>query len=56
VLVRPGGTIPADGTGVEGRGNVEEAILTGESRPRARVVGDAVLAGSVARDAALVVA
>ena len=55
VLVRPGGTIPADGTVVEGRGNVEEAILTGESRPRTRGVGDPVLAGCVARDTALVI-
>ena len=54
VLVRAGGTIPADGEIVEGRGNVEEAVLTGESRPRVVALGDAVLAGSVARDGALV--
>jgi P-type Cu2+ transporter len=54
VLVRAGGTIPADGEIVEGRGNVEEAILTGESQPRLVALGDAVLAGSVARDSALV--
>ena len=55
VLVRPGGIVPADGDVVEGRASVEEAILTGESRPRGRAVGDAVLAGSVVRDGALVV-
>jgi len=55
VLVRPGGTVPADGDVVDGRGNVEEAILTGESQPRAKAPGDAVLAGSVVRDGALVV-
>ncbi len=47
VLVRAGGVIPADGEVVDGRASVEEAILTGESRPRAGAPGDAVLAGSV---------
>ncbi len=55
VLVRPGSTIPCDGVVIDGRAEVEEAILTGESRPHPRVAGDAVLAGSVARDGALVV-
>jgi Cu2+-exporting ATPase len=55
VLVRAGATVPADGEVVEGRGKVEEAILTGESRPLDRAPGDAVLAGSVLRDDALVV-
>ena len=55
VLVRAGATVPADGRVVEGSANVEEAILTGESRPSRRGSGDAVLAGSVVRDDALVV-
>ncbi len=55
VLVRAGATVPADGVVVEGRASVEEAILTGESRPLHRAPGDAVLAGSVVRDDALVV-
>jgi Cu2+-exporting ATPase len=55
VLARPGGTLPADGDVVDGRANVEEAMLTGESQPRAKAPGDAVLAGSVVRDGALVV-
>ena len=50
VLVRAGATIPADGTIVEGGALVEEALLTGESWPRARAVGDAVLAGTIVRD------
>ena len=54
VLVRPGGVIPADGEIVDGRASVEEAVLTGESRPRGRATGDAALAGSVVRDGALV--
>jgi Cu2+-exporting ATPase len=55
VLVRPGATIPADGIVIEGGADVEEAVLTGESRPRSKAIGDAVLAGSVARDGALVI-
>ena len=55
VLVRPGATVPADGVVLDGRAQLEEAILTGESRPRSRGTGDGVLAGSVARDGALVV-
>ena len=56
VLVRPGASVPADGNVVEGRASVEEAILTGESMPRTRTVGEQVLAGSVVRDGALVLA
>ena len=55
VLVRPGSTVPADGEIVDGRAHVEEAILTGESRPRAVAPGAPVLAGSVVRDGPLVV-
>ena len=55
LLVRPGATVAADGEIVDGRANIEEAILTGESRPRAATPGDTVLAGSVARDGVLVV-
>ena len=55
VLVRPGSVVPADGEIVDGRSHVEEALLTGESLPHARMPGDAVLAGSVNRDGPLVV-
>jgi Cu2+-exporting ATPase len=55
VLVRPGSVVPADGEIVDGHSHVEEAMLTGESLPHARIPGDAVLAGSVNRDGPLVV-
>jgi len=55
VLVRPGAAVPADGEVIDGRSHVDEAMLTGESAPRARVPGDTVLAGSVNRDGPLVV-
>jgi Cu2+-exporting ATPase len=53
VLVRPGGRIPADGEVVEGEAEVDEAMVTGESRPVAKSPGDRVVAGTVATDSAL---
>ena len=46
VLIRPGETVPADGAVVGGRSSVDESLLTGESLPRARGVGDALVGGS----------
>ncbi|HET9670396.1 MAG TPA: heavy metal translocating P-type ATPase [Casimicrobiaceae bacterium] len=54
VRVATGATVPADGTVVDGRSSVEEAILTGESRPCAKGAGDRVLAGSINRESPLV--
>ncbi len=51
VRVKPGRAFPADGVITEGRTRVDEAVLTGESRPAWRTVGDAVVAGVVNRDA-----
>ena len=56
VLVRSGARVPADGTVVDGRAEVDESMITGESRPVARSVGDTVVAGTVATDSALRVA
>jgi len=53
VLVRPGGSIPADGRVVDGAAAVDESLVTGESRPVTRGVGDAVTAGTVATDSGL---
>ncbi|MGW1341133.1 copper-translocating P-type ATPase [Kribbella sp. NPDC002412] len=53
VLVRSGGRVPADGTVVDGQAEVDESMITGESRPVARAVGDPVVAGTVATDSAL---
>ena len=47
VLVRPGERIPADGRVLEGAGEVDEALLTGESRPVLRAAGSAVTGGAV---------
>lgn len=47
VLVRPGTSIPADGEVREGHSNVNESMITGESRPVAKDAGDHVIAGTV---------
>jgi Cu2+-exporting ATPase len=47
VLVRPGDAIPADGTVVSGAGDVDESLLTGESRPLPRRAGDALTGGAL---------
>jgi Cu2+-exporting ATPase len=46
VLVRPGETVPADGEVIAGRSSVDESLLTGESLPRPRAEGDALVGGS----------
>ncbi len=53
VRVRPGERIPADGQVVSGAALVDESLLSGESRPVSKRVGDAVTGGSVAADAPL---
>ena len=47
LLVRPGGSVPADGTVVDGRSSVNESMITGESRPVSKAVGAEVIAGTV---------
>jgi Cu2+-exporting ATPase len=47
VLVRPGASIPADGLVRDGRSPVNEAMITGESRPVDKAPGDEVIAGTV---------
>jgi Cu2+-exporting ATPase len=53
VIVRPGGSVPADGVIVDGAAEMDESMVTGESRPVRRGVGDAVVAGTVATDSGL---
>lgn len=55
VLIRPGEQVPADGEVVEGASSMNEAFLTGESRPVAKARGDEVVAGAVNGEGALTV-
>jgi Cu2+-exporting ATPase len=47
VLVRPGERIPSDGVIVEGRSTLDESLLTGESKPIDKGVGDTVIGGTI---------
>ncbi len=47
VLVRPGASVPADGEVVDGRTTVNEAMVTGESRPVPKAARDRVIAGTI---------
>ncbi len=45
--VRPGEVIPADGVVLDGRGEVNESLLTGESRPVPKLAGEPLTGGSI---------
>ena len=47
VLVRPGDQIPVDGRVLDGASSVDEAMLSGESEPVLKAVGDGVSAGTI---------
>ncbi|MBC7105579.1 MAG: HAD-IC family P-type ATPase, partial [Firmicutes bacterium] len=49
VVVRPGESIPVDGTVVEGHSAVDESMLTGEPLPVEKAAGDEVAAGTLNR-------
>ena len=53
VLVRAGGRVPADGTIVEGAAELDESMITGESRPVAKGAGDTVVGGTVSTDSSV---
>lgn len=55
LLVRPGGSIPVDGQIVEGASSINEAAITGESKPVSKSVGDEVVAGTINQDGALTI-
>lgn len=46
-IIRPGETIPADGKVIDGRGSVDEAMVTGEPLPATRQEGDEVIGGTI---------
>ena len=53
VLVRSGARVPADGVIVEGDAELDESMITGESRPVPKAPGDRVVAGTVSTDSAI---
>ena len=53
ILIRPGEQVPADGEVVDGESTMNEAFLTGESKPVSKAAGDEVISGAVNNDGAL---
>jgi Cu2+-exporting ATPase len=53
VLVRPGASVPADGEVEDGESDVNEAMITGESKPVAKAPGAKVIAGTINGDGSL---
>jgi Cu2+-exporting ATPase len=53
VLVRSGGRVPADGVVVDGEAELDESMVTGESRPISKRAGDRVVAGTVSTDSSI---
>lgn len=55
VRVKPGESIPVDGTVIEGTSTVDESVATGESMPEEKAQDDAVIGGSVNETGALLI-
>jgi len=53
VLVRPGERIPVDGTVISGQTSVNEAMITGESKPVSKATGDRVIGGTINGEGAI---
>jgi len=53
--VRPGDAVPVDGVVVEGRSNLDESMLTGESMPVEKGPGDAVTGATINKNGSLVI-
>jgi Cu2+-exporting ATPase len=53
VLVRSGARVPADGVIVDGAAEMDESMITGESKPVAKTLDDRVVGGTVATDSAI---
>jgi len=54
IIVHPGEKVPVDGLIIEGDSAVNEAVVTGESMPKTKKAGDAVIGGTINQEGALV--
>src|SRR5919202_924808 len=55
IRLRPGDKVPVDGVVVEGSTSIDESLVTGESGPVDRVVGDPVIGGSINRAGSVII-
>jgi len=55
VVVKPGEKVPADGTVTKGSANVDESLISGESKPIEKKEGAGVVAGSICLDGSLTI-
>lgn len=55
VLIRPGGSVPVDGEITDGSSSVNEAAISGESKPVDKTISDEVVAGTINQDGSLTV-
>jgi len=55
ILIKPGEKIPADGIVIEGKTNINEAMLTGESLPVEKGIDDEVIGGSINEEGSITV-
>ena len=53
IIVKPGEKIPVDGEIIEGRSAIDESMITGESLPIDKVVGDSVIGATINRNGSL---
>lgn len=53
VLVKPGEKVPADGVIIKGSANMDESLISGESKPLNKKAGDEAIAGSICLDGSL---
>ncbi|MCL4247940.1 MAG: copper-translocating P-type ATPase [Anaerolineae bacterium] len=53
LLIRPGASVPADGEIIEGHSDLNEAMITGESKPVEKSEGDKVIGGTINGDGSL---
>ncbi|MCL4549829.1 MAG: cadmium-translocating P-type ATPase [Bacteroidetes bacterium] len=55
ILIKPGEKIPSDGEVVDGKSSVNESMLTGESKPVSKKIGDEIIAGAINGEGSLTV-
>ena len=53
-IVRPGERVPVDGVTIEGSSHMDESLITGESLPLTKTVGDAITGGAINADGLLI--